>query len=71
MKKILLIAQIVVSLLLIISILLQPRGTALGAAFGQAGGFYGTLRGAQKKIFWGTVSLAVLFIVLALLNLII
>ena len=70
MKQYLTLAQIVVSLILIVLILLQQRGTALGSAFGQEGGFYGTLRGVQKKIFWATVVSGVLFIVLALLNLI-
>ena len=70
MNNPLLLAQILVSIVLIILILLQQRGTALGSAFGQEGGFYGTLRGVQKKIFWLTVVLGALFIVLALLNLI-
>ena len=70
MKQFLPIGQIVVAILLIIFILLQQRGTALGSAFGQEGGFYGTRRGIQKKIFWATVVLGALFIVLALLNLI-
>lgn len=70
MKQFLPIIQIVVAILLIIFILLQQRGTALGSAFGQEGGFYGTRRGVQKKIFWATVVLGALFIVLALLNLI-
>jgi protein translocase SecG subunit len=68
--KILLIAQIVVSVFLIIFILLQQRGTALGSAFGGGGGFYATRRGIQKKLFWATVVLGALFIILALLNLI-
>lgn len=62
-------AQIIVAILLIVLILLQQRGTALGSAFGQEGGFYATRRGLQKKIFWGTVVLGALFIILALLNL--
>jgi preprotein translocase subunit SecG len=63
-------AQILVSVILIVLILLQQRGTALGSSFGQEGGFYGTLRGVQKKIFWATVVFGAIFIVLALLNLI-
>lgn len=63
--------QIIVAILLIICILLQRRGTALGSAFGGGGGFYGTLRGIQKKIFWATVVLGIVFIILALLNLLI
>ena len=61
-------AQIVVSIALVILILLQQRGQALGSAFGGEGGFYATKRGVQKKIFWATVVFGALFIVLALLN---
>jgi len=70
MEKFLPIAQIVVAVFLIVFILLQQRGTALGSAFGGEGGFYATRRGIQKKIFWLTVVFGVLFVVLALLNLI-
>ncbi len=65
----LLIVQIIVSVLLIVLILLQQRGTALGSAFGGGGEVYATRRGMQKKIFWGTVILAVLFVGLNILNL--
>ncbi|MDO8663740.1 MAG: preprotein translocase subunit SecG [Candidatus Wildermuthbacteria bacterium] len=64
------IIQIIVSVIIIVLILLQQRGTALGSAFGGDSGFYATKRGIQKKIFWATVGFGVLFIVLALLNLI-
>ena len=70
MEKFLLISQVIVSLFLVVFILLQQRGTALGSAFVGEGGFYGTRRGVQKKIFWGTIILGALFIILALLNLI-
>ena len=72
MADLLLIAQLIVSVVLIVLILFQQRGTALGSAFGgQEGGFYGTLRGVQKKIFWLTVIFGVLFVGLAIANLII
>jgi preprotein translocase subunit SecG len=68
---ILAILQIVISVLLIIGILLQQRGSAIGSAFGQEGGaFYGSRRGIEKKIYWATVTLGALFIILAVLNLI-
>ena len=70
MKEYLPFAQIAVAIILIALILLQQRGTALGSAFGQAGGFYGTRRGIQKKIFWGSVLFGILFVLFALLNLI-
>ena len=71
MKEYLPLAQILVSGLLILFILLQQRGTGLGSIFGREGGFYTTRRGIQKKIFWATVFLGALFLVLALLNLIV
>ncbi|MBM3251103.1 MAG: preprotein translocase subunit SecG [Candidatus Nealsonbacteria bacterium] len=66
------IAQIIVAILLIVFILFQQRGTALGSAFGgEGGGFYSTRRGIQKKIFWATIVCGALFIGLAILNLVI
>lgn len=71
MQTLLPIAQIIVAILLIVFILLQQRGTALGSAFGgEGGGFYATRRGIQKKIFWATIICGALFIVFALSNLI-
>lgn len=70
MNNLILIIQLVVAVVLIVLILLQQRGTALGSAFGQEGGFYGTLRGVQKKIFWATAVAGALFIILAIANLI-
>jgi protein translocase SecG subunit len=70
MQQYLPLAQIIVSVLLVVLILLQQRGTALGSAFGQEGGFYATRRGIQKKILWLTIVCGVLFILLAILNLI-
>ncbi len=69
MKDQLLITQIIISVLLVILILLQQRGTALGSAFGGEGEVYSTRRGIQKKLMYGTVVLTTAFIVLAILNL--
>jgi len=71
MTSYLLITQAVVSILLIIFILLQQRGSGLGSAFGGDGGtFYATRRGIQSKIFVATIVLGILFIILAILNLV-
>ncbi|MCK4520895.1 preprotein translocase subunit SecG [Candidatus Parcubacteria bacterium] len=68
--------QIAVAVLLIVLILFQQRGTALGSAFGgggggggEGGGFYATRRGIQQKIFWATIILGIVFIGLSLLTL--
>lgn len=72
MDNIISIAQIAIAAVLMLLILLQQRGTALGSAFGQdgGGGFYTTQRGIQKKIFWTTVVFACLFVALSVANLI-
>ncbi len=64
-SQILTIAQVVVSILLIGSILLQQRGGGLSPVFGGEGGVYRTRRGVEKIIFWGTIILSALFIILA------
>lgn len=64
----LLIAQAAVAVLLSVSILLQNRGSGLGAAFGgDFGGFY-TKRGLEKFLIYGTVILAVAFLALGVIN---
>lgn len=61
------IAQIVIAILLIASILLQNKGAGLGATFGGAGGgAYLTKRGLEKKLFIATIVLATIFILLSL-----
>ncbi len=65
------IAQIITAVALAVLILAQQRGTALGSAFGgDSGGVYTTRRGIQKNIFWLTIVFGVLFIILAILNLV-
>lgn len=55
------IAQLALSILLMAAILLQRRGSGLGASFGQDMASYSTKRGAEKFIFSATIVLAVLF----------
>ena len=69
----LLILQIIVSIGLIGLILLQERSAGLSGIFGgeSGGGFYQTRRGIEKLTFRGTVVLIVVFVGLAILQLII
>jgi preprotein translocase subunit SecG len=64
------IAQVIVSILLIVAILLQNRGTGLGSTFGGSGGVYLTKRGLEKKLFIATIILAILFFVLSFIGII-
>lgn len=60
--------QLVFAVLLTAGILLQARGSGLGAAFGGGGNVYRTKRGAEKKIFQLTIVFAILFFGVALAN---
>lgn len=60
----LLVAQIIVSVLLVICILPQGQGGGLGSAFG--GASYHTRRGLEKGLFGITIVAAVIFTGLSL-----
>jgi len=64
--KFITIIQIVVAVLLMISILLQNRGSGLSSAFGGDFGGYYTKRGVEKFLFFASVFLSVCFIGLAI-----
>lgn len=49
-----------------VSILLQNRGSGLGAAYGQSFGGYYTKRGMEKFLFYLSVFLGVAFVGLAI-----
>jgi len=69
--KIISIAQIIISILLTVSILLQQRGAGLSGTFGGSFGGYYTKRGFERFLVYFSVVLAVLFIGLAITNLVI
>ncbi|MBM3209785.1 preprotein translocase subunit SecG [Candidatus Saccharibacteria bacterium] len=50
------------AILMIVSILLQQRGSGLGAGFGSSGEFYTTRRGFDKNLFDVTIIFAVIFV---------
>ncbi len=63
-------AEIILSILLIVGIVLQQRGATLGGAFGGdnfASTFY-KRRGAEKFLFNTTIVLAVLLVLVAVTN---
>ncbi len=68
LKALLPYAEIILSLLLIVGIVLQQRGAGLGGAFGGdnfASTFY-KRRGAEKFLFNATIVVALLFVVAAI-----
>jgi preprotein translocase subunit SecG len=62
------VAQFALAGLLVASILLQSRGSGLGATFGGEGNVYRTKRGIEKRLFQATIVLAILFFGVALAN---
>jgi len=69
MQTYLSIAQIVLSIALILAILLQVRGGGLGGIFGQPDTVFRTKRGVEKTLFQLTIVLVVLFITVSILTL--
>ena len=65
--KYLKIIQLALSILLIITILLQNRGAGVSGLFGGSGNVYMTKRGLEKKLFVSTIVLSILFIGISLL----
>ncbi len=62
-----LIAQILISIALIATVLFQLRGGGIGGIFGQADSVYRTRRGIESTLFKLTIILAVLLVVFAVL----
>ncbi len=60
------IAQILVSLTLIVIVLMQVKGTGFGAALGGQDSSFRTRRGIQRSLHRVTIALMVVFIGLAL-----
>ena len=63
------IAQIVLAVALILTILFQVRGGGLGGIFGQPDTVYRTKRGVERTLFQLTIVLVVIFIIIAIVSL--
>lgn len=70
-EKILIIIQVILAILLMASILFQARGASLGEAWGGSSAFYTTRRGTDRILFIITIVLAVLFVLIAIANLLV
>jgi protein translocase SecG subunit len=69
--KIIPVAQIIISVILVVLILLQERSAGMSGLLGggDSGGVYQTRRGLERIIFYGTIFLAIAFAVLAVTQL--
>ena len=70
MNNVWLIAQAVISVLIIIAVLLQSQGGGMGPALSGSSESYHTRRGLEKVIFNATIVLVVLFAVVSVIALI-
>ncbi|HPQ79049.1 MAG TPA: preprotein translocase subunit SecG [Candidatus Dojkabacteria bacterium] len=65
-SKTLLIVQIIVSVLLAVSVLLQNRAEGLGQMFGGGGEIFRTKRGLEKFLYYFTIALIIVLVILSL-----
>ncbi len=70
--KILPYAQIILSVILVLAVLLQQTGSGLGGALGgnDSGGFHHTRRGFEKFLFYLSIVCGILFALFAFLSII-
>jgi len=64
------IAQTLLAVLLVVTILFQGRGSGLGSSWGGDGELYGTRRGVEKILFKVTILLAFLFVLISIASLV-
>jgi preprotein translocase subunit SecG len=61
--------MIIVSIILILVILLQTKGSSFSGAFGgDTSSIYRTRRGVEKTLFQFTIGVGILFVVLAIIS---
>ncbi len=63
---ILTIANLISAVLLIVAVLLQQKGSGMGAAFGGSSSVYTTRRGLDRTLFQATIVFAVVFFATAI-----
>ncbi len=67
-KKIITIFQIIVSIAIVVSILLQNRGEGLGRFFGGGGEVFRARRGFENTLYYLTIGLAAVLVILSVVN---
>ncbi|TMF34066.1 MAG: preprotein translocase subunit SecG [Chloroflexi bacterium] len=66
MNPALAIGQIIVSIALVVSILLQARGTGLSGTFGGDSSVYRSRRGIERRLWQFTIVLLILFVLFSM-----
>lgn len=71
LSTILEISQVVLAILMVATILLQQKGSGMGAAFGGSSNIYNTKRGVDKVLHNATVVISILFLLVSVVNLLV
>lgn len=66
MTTFVLIAQIIVSVLLVVLVVLQTQSSGAGSIFGSDTSVYRTRRGLEKTLYQATIAVSVIFIMISL-----
>ena len=69
MQTYLSVAQILLSIAIILAVLFQVRGGGLGGIFGEPTSVFRTKRGVERTLFQLTIVLVVLFVIVCILTL--
>lgn len=64
------VVQIIISIVIIMLVLLQAKGSGLGGIFGGEGGISRTRRGVEKSLFQITIGLSLIFFIISLISVI-
>ena len=65
------IAQIVISLVLIVIILTQAKGSGFSGTFSSDSSIFRTRRGVEKTLFQATIALVVIFVIVSILSVVV
>lgn len=66
MTTFVLIAQIIISILLVVLVVLQTQSSGAGSIFGSDTSVYRTRRGLEKTLYQATIAVSVIFILISL-----
>ena len=62
------VVQIIISIVLIVVVLLQAKGSGFGAAFSSDSSAYRSRRGVERTLYRFTIGLAVVFVLISIVS---
>ncbi len=71
MSTFVLVAQIILSILLVVLVVLQTQSSGAGSMFGTDTSVYRTRRGLEKTLYQATIGVSIVFIIVSILSVLI